>query len=261
MDPSPSSPTGMRATPPTAGPEPGLAAARPRAMSFARAARRLGLVPFGRRTGVAVAAIVVGFAWAGTGYRYQPYIDSPAAISEKIPAGDAELKQLAARLDRRSRELAAALRATAPRGVYIVIDQTQNRLYLKRDDVTLLEAKCSAGSGMVLKETIGKKREWVFDSPRGQFEVLSLLRNPVWAKPDWAFVEDSEPIPKNPADRLESGSLGEYGLYFGNGFLIHGTLYERLLGRAVSHGCIRVGRDDLRKVWANARIGMRIYIY
>ena len=170
-------------------------------------------------------------------------------------------QRLSARLGRRSRELAARLKATAPRGVYIVIDQTQNRLYLKRDDVTLLEAKCSAGSGMVLKETIGKKREWVFDSPRGQFEVLSLLRNPVWAKPDWAFVEDSQPIPKNPVDRLESGSLGEYGLYFGNGFLIHGTLYERLLGRAVSHGCIRVGRDDLRKVWANARIGTRIYIY
>jgi lipoprotein-anchoring transpeptidase ErfK/SrfK len=29
----------------------------------------------------------------------------------------------------------------------------------------------------------------------------------------------------------------------------------------VSHGCIRVGRDDLRKVWASARIGTRIFIY
>jgi L,D-transpeptidase YbiS len=220
-------------------------------------------VLFDRRVvvGVAIGLLVVGVAWAGTGYRYQPYIDRPAAISGKIPAGDAEVKQLTARLDRKTRELMTALRAAAPRGVYIVIDQTQNRLYLKRDDVTLLEAKCSAGSGMVLKETIGKKRQWVFDSPRGQFEVLSLLRNPVWAKPDWAFVEDGQPIPKNPADRLESGSLGEYALYFGNGFMIHGTLYERLLGRAVSHGCIRVGRDDLRKVWANARVGMRIYIY
>jgi len=262
MDPSPSSPTGTRATPPGAGPEPGRTDARPRVISITRAARRRVLVPLDWRVGVAAAVVLfAGVAWAGTGYRYQPYVDSPAAISGKIPTGDAELKQFAARLDRRSRELTAALRATAPRGVYIVIDQTQNRLYLKRDDVTLLDAKCSAGSGMVLKETVGKKREWVFDSPRGRFEVLSLLRNPVWAKPDWAFVEDSQPIPKNPADRLESGSLGEYALYFGNGFMIHGTLYERLLGRAVSHGCIRVGRDDLRKVWANARIGMHIYIY
>ena len=43
--------------------------------------------------------------------------------------------------------------------------------------------------------------------------------------------------------------------------MTHGTLYERLLGRAVSHGCIRVGRDDLRTVWANTKIGTHIYIY
>ena len=96
---------------------------------------------------------------------------------------------------------------------------------------------------------------------RGRFEVLSKAQNPVWRKPDWAFVEEGEPIPKNPADRLDYGALGEYALYFGHGFMIHGTLYERLLGRAVSHGCIRVGRDDLRKVYAAAPIGTPIYIY
>jgi L,D-transpeptidase YbiS len=132
---------------------------------------------------------------------------------------------------------------------------------LKKDEEVLVDAVCSAGSGMVLKETTGKKREWVFDTPRGSFHVLSKIENPVWRKPDWAFVEEGQPIPKDPSERFESGSLGEYALYFGNGYMIHGTLYERLLGRAVSHGCIRVGRDDLRKVWANVRVGTRIYIY
>jgi L,D-transpeptidase ErfK/SrfK len=229
-----------------------------------RAPRRIGPVALGRRSvavAAAIAALLGGIAWAGTGYRYRPYVDAPAVLSGKVPTGDRELKQWVSRLDRRSRELATRLKTAAPRGVYIVIDQTQNRLYLKRDDDTLLDARCSAGSGMVLKESGGKKREWVFDTPRGRFEVLTMLRNPVWAKPDWAFVEDGEPIPSNPADRIEAGSLGEFALYFGNGYMIHGTLYERLLGRAVSHGCIRVGRDDLRKVWANARVGTRIYIY
>ncbi len=209
----------------------------------------------------AVIALLVIIAWAGTGYDYAPYAGSPATLSGRVPAGDRGLRQLASRLRRGQRDLSARLRAAAPRGVYIVIDQTQNRLYLKRDDDTLLEAVCSAGSGMVLRETGGKQREWVFDSPRGRFEVLSMARNPVWTKPDWAFVEDAEPIPKNPADRVEYGSLGEYALNFGNGYMIHGTLYERLLGRAVSHGCIRVGRDDLRKIWANVRLGTRVYIY
>jgi L,D-transpeptidase YbiS len=279
MDRLPNSPTGTSGTPRAAGPDrgpaagvtrPALAGARPPLPRRSRTvpSRTLyvvGPLVIGQRALLAaVAALVILLsvvAWAGTGYSYQPYVDPAPRLSGEVPTGDRELQQFTARLERRSRDLTARLKAAAPKGVYIVIDQTQNLLYLKKDTDTLLEAKCSAGSGLVLRESVGKKREWVFDSPRGRFEVLSLLRNPVWAKPDWAFVEDGEPIPTNPADRLESGSLGEYALYFGNGFMIHGTLYERLLGRAVSHGCVRVGRDDLRKVWANARLGMRIFIY
>jgi L,D-transpeptidase YbiS len=209
----------------------------------------------------AAASLLCAVGVAGTGYRYEPFAPGVPAPTGTVPADERGLKQLTAKLKARERDLRLRLKASAPRGVYIVIDQTHNRLYLKKDDETLLEAVCSAGSGMVLRESGGKKREWVFDTPRGRFEVLSRTANPVWKKPDWAFVEEGEAIPKNPAERLDYGSLGEYALYFGNGFMIHGTLYERLLGRAVSHGCIRVGRDDLRQVWANTRIGTRIYIY
>ena len=247
------------------GAEPLPAAAPQPAVPVAGRPHRFGPVPLNLHTG-RIAATVVGLllvvAWAGTGYRYEPYVDTPAALSGSEPSpGEGDLKQLTARLSSRERQLQTRLKATSPRGVYIVIDQTHNRLYLRRDDEILLEAACSAGSGMVLKEGGGKKRQWVFDSPRGSFEVMSRMENPVWRKPDWAFVEEGQPIPKNPADRFESGSLGEYALYFGNGYMIHGTLYERLLGRAVSHGCIRVGRDDLRKVWAATKLGTRIFIY
>jgi L,D-transpeptidase YbiS len=216
------------------------------------------------RSRIAVAAAVLlllAALLAGTGYRYEPYTEQPLTVSGEVPPEARPLQQFAARLRSRQRALAGRLDALAPRGVYIVIDQTQNRLYLKRGSETLLQAVCSAGSGMVLRESGGKKREWVFDSPRGRFEVRTMLRDPVWRKPDWAFVEEGQPIPRNPAERLDYGTLGEYALYFGDGFMIHGTLYERLLGRAVSHGCIRVGRDDLRRVWANSRIGMQIFIY
>ncbi len=230
-----------------------------------RPLRHLGPIPLDWR-----AAAVCGGAlftlllilWAGTGYRYEPYVEEALPQARDLTnVGARDLQQLSTRLQNRERQLEARLRATQPRGVYIVIDQTHNRLYLKKDDETLLEAVCSAGSGMVLKEGTGKKRQWVFDTPRGAFEVLSRRQNPVWAKPDWAFVEEGQPIPKNAADRLEYGSLGEYALNFGDGYMIHGTLYERLLGRAVSHGCIRVGRDDLRKVWSATTLGTHIYIY
>jgi L,D-transpeptidase YbiS len=203
----------------------------------------------------ALAVASMALALAGTGWDFEPIRPrEPADARAAAPSRDA--LRLAGERDR----LQAALRRRVPRGPWIVIDQTHNRLRLMRGEETVLEAPCSAGSGMVLKEgTAG--RVWVFDTPRGRFEVLSKTEDPVWKKPDWAFVEEGEPIPKDPADRLEYGSLGEYALYFGNGYMIHGTLYERLLGRPVSHGCIRLGRDPLRVVYRTAPLGTPVYIY
>ncbi len=265
MEPSPSLPTGNGQVETAGGPDrvarpasPGPAASPGAPPSAWRAwlGRHLGTI-----AAAAAGTVLLAVFLEGTGYVYEPYAEQPLVVSSEVPSDARPLQQHVTRLRGRERQLSARLDALAPRGVYIVIDQTQNRLYLKRGNETLLQAVCSTGSGMVLRESTGKKREWVFDSPRGRFEVRTMLRDPVWRKPDWAFVEESQPIPKNPADRLDYGTLGEYALYFGDGFMIHGTLYERLLGRAVSHGCIRVGRDDLRKVWASARIGTQIYIY
>jgi lipoprotein-anchoring transpeptidase ErfK/SrfK len=166
------------------------------------------------------------------------------------------------RVARRERaRLEAALARKVPGGTYIVIDQTHNRLYLKRGERVLLEAVCSGGSGMVLKESGGGKRTWIFDTPRGVFRVTYKTENPVWKKPDWAFVEEGRPIPSDQSERFEYGVLGKYALSFGNGYMIHGTLYERLLGRSVTHGCIRLGADNLWKVYSQCPVGTPIYIY
>jgi L,D-transpeptidase YbiS len=83
----------------------------------------------------------------------------------------------------------------------------------------------------------------------------------VWRKPDWAFVEEGRPVPADPRERLEYGTLGEYALDLGDGYMIHGTLYEKLLGRSVSHGCVRLGRDALRQVYAATRVGSPVYVF
>jgi L,D-transpeptidase YbiS len=200
--------------------------------------------------------------WAG-GYRYQPLTSALESRAPKATASDAadgggpgDLRKL----EGEHRKLLASLERKTPRGKYIVVDRTNNLIYLRDSEQVLLDTICSAGSGHILKDPAGN-RTWVFDTPRGMHKVITILKNPIWRKPDWAFIEEGQPIPKDPRERFEPGTLGEYGLYFGDGFLIHGTLYERLLGRNVTHGCIRVGKLDLRQVVQETRIGTKIFIF
>lgn len=152
------------------------------------------------------------------------------------------------------------LKSLTPDKVYIVIDTGMNKLYLKKGGMVIHEAVVSSGSGNILKDPSGD-RQWVFETPTGEYAVKSKSVAPAWTKPDWAFIEEGEEIPKDPSKRIEKGVLGEYALGFGNGYFIHGTLYTRMLGRNVSHGCIRVGDKDLKAVFTAAAIGTRIYIF
>ena len=209
--------------------------------------------------GLAGWLLLLGLALWGTGFGYYEVRAAPEPAEIEAHLGERPPREWL-RLRAERRRLADALRRQVPRGAYVVIDQTHNRIRLLKGEAALLEASCSAGSGMVLKEGQGG-RVWVFDTPRGAFRVLTKLRNPVWRKPDWAFVEEGLPIPKSAGDRLEYGVLGEYALYFGDGYMIHGTLYERLIGRPVSHGCIRVGRAALRELNQALPVGAPVYIY
>jgi len=163
-------------------------------------------------------------------------------------------------LEARGSLLANRLKALAPRGTFIAVDTAENKLWVMQGDKVLREAVVSCGSGDVLEEP-GGKRKWVFDTPRGEFTVSSKLVNPTWIKPDWAFIEEGEKPPADYNERIDNDSLGSYALGFGDGFFIHGTLYTRLLGRNVTHGCVRVGDNDLKEVFQIVPIGARVYIF
>ncbi|MDH5468092.1 MAG: L,D-transpeptidase [Candidatus Aminicenantes bacterium] len=148
----------------------------------------------------------------------------------------------------------------SPRELYIVMDTANNILYLKKGEQTIRKCVISCGSGNILSEP-GGGRKWIFDTPKGEFFVKSKIREPYWIKPDWAFIEEGKDVPKDAKDRVEADFLGEYALGFGDGYFIHGTLYTRLLGRNVTHGCIRVGDEDLRELYMAASIGTKIFIF
>jgi L,D-transpeptidase YbiS len=143
----------------------------------------------------------------------------------------------------------------------ISVDTSANKLYLKKGLRLLWETDCSVGRGGTIRD---KKtgRSWQFATPRGEFRIITKIDNPAWIKPDWAFVENKEPIPP-PADpsRKVEGELGKYALNIGDGYLIHGTKNEADLGRAVSHGCIRLGAEALEKLYKAAPTGTKVYIY
>lgn len=163
----------------------------------------------------------------------------------------------------RSRQafLTGQLARLAPADPYIVVDTARNLLYFKQREKILLTAVVSTGSGAILDKPAQPQSHWVFDTPHGIFAIRSKLLNPIWVKPDWAFVEAGLAVPRNPAERLKPGVLGEYALGFGQGYFIHGTLYARLLGKNVTHGCIRLSDEDLRIVYRTAKVGTSVMIF
>jgi len=182
-------------------------------------------------------------------FAYYVSLDRPMVPSS---VGASNLNELM----RKNRALRKGIAGLSPNGVYVVIDTARNLLFLKEGNRTILKAVVSSGSGNILRDPSGK-REWIFDTPRAEFEVKGKIAGPKWIKPDWAFIEEGENIPKDWEDRVEEGVLGDYALAFGNGYFIHGTLYKRLLGRNVTHGCIRVGDEDLETLYRLSRVGRR----
>lgn len=220
----------------------------------------------GRRFRFALFALIVAggvsafLAARGTGYTYGPAPRGAGLAAPELSSDRTASRKLQAKLAAQNKQYESALNRLSPAGTYVVVDQTQNRLYLMDDDTIVRTAVCSAGSGMVLKAS-GSSKKWVFDTPRGVFKVRNKISNPIWKKPDWAFVEEGKTLPTNPEDRFESGTLGKYALYLEDGYMIHGTLYTRLLGRSVTHGCIRLGPEDLQAVWDAVPIGSSVYIF
>lgn len=144
--------------------------------------------------------------------------------------------------------------------LYVLVDTKTNKLYVKKSMKVLLEADCSVGRGGVLRDKTG--RGWDFSTPKGIFAVTWKTLDPVWIKPDWAFVEARSPVPpQDDPSRMVQGELGKYLLSIGHGYLIHGTKDEKSLGRPASHGCVRLGAADLEQLYRLAPVGTKVYVY
>ena len=62
-------------------------------------------------------------------------------------------------------------------------------------------------------------------------------------------------------NRRVEGELGRFALDLGDGYLIHGTADPKSIGRAVTHGCIRLGDDDIDWLYRHVPVGTVVHIY
>jgi lipoprotein-anchoring transpeptidase ErfK/SrfK len=81
-------------------------------------------------------------------------------------------------------------------------------------------------------------------SPRGEFHIVSHVINPTWYGP-------RQVVPPGPANPLGTRWMG-IGY---KGYGIHGTNAPRSIGKAASHGCIRMRKQDVEELFVLVSVG------
>jgi len=122
----------------------------------------------------------------------------------------------------------------------------QNRVVL----VSLVDRQLAViDNGLVIatfQVAVGAK---VSPSPTGEFTIVSRVSNPTYYRPGTVIPAGKD----NPVGTRWVGlSLKGYG--------IHGTNAPRSIGRAASHGCIRLRNRDMERLFTMLRVGDLVQI-
>ena len=145
--------------------------------------------------------------------------------------------------------------------VYLHVSIADRRLSVMRGNDVIHRFPVAVGKGAYLRHRDAANGGWLFETPAGVFSVGRKEEDPVWYAPDWHFIEKGQavPAPSSPR-RYFPGEMGEYALYLGDGLAIHGTKIESSVGRAVSHGCMRLSKEGIAAVYPLVRIGTKVII-
>ncbi|HEX6307136.1 MAG TPA: L,D-transpeptidase [Longimicrobiales bacterium] len=111
----------------------------------------------------------------------------------------------------------------------VLIDISDRRLYVEEDGEQIASYGVAVGTAS-------------HPTPRGSFTVQRIIWNPRWVPPDSEWAKDERPRepgdPKNPMGRVK--------IFFREPtYYVHGTNAEGSIGRAASHGCVRMLNDDV----------------
>jgi hypothetical protein len=201
-----------------------------------------------------------------------PRMPAPPARSEKRPAAGADRPAAADSLPQAptdsllhgastdARRHAAVLDSLQVRGPSLFVNTGQNRFYLYDAAHRLLRlGPCSTGSDSTLTAPDG--RTWHFTTPHGPRRVAHKATDPVWVKPDWAYLEEGlEPPAPGAPERRVQGVLGSHALDIGQGMFVHGSPFRITIGQPVTHGCVRLRDEDLALVYRTLSVGDLVYV-
>jgi L,D-transpeptidase catalytic domain/Putative peptidoglycan binding domain len=128
-------------------------------------------------------------------------------------------------------------------GPIIVIRRASNELYLY-DGPTLAHSFGVA---------TGSKK---FPTPLGDWEIVTMQRDPWWIPPDSKWAKDAKPIPPGPGNPLGTRWMGLDATAVG----IHGTPDAASIGYSASHGCIRMRISDAETLFNVVDVGTPVYV-
>ncbi|MEO7520316.1 MAG: L,D-transpeptidase [Gemmatimonas sp.] len=128
-------------------------------------------------------------------------------------------------------ELASRAVVEPPSRVHVEVDITARQLNVFRDSVLVETHPVAVGS-----------REW--PTRAGQWNIVQVVWNPEWIPPDESWAEQK--LPRKPGD--PANPLGRAQLVYDPPRSIHGTNDPKSVGKAVSHGSIRVTNQVAQKL-------------
>jgi lipoprotein-anchoring transpeptidase ErfK/SrfK len=138
---------------------------------------------------------------------------------------------------------AVTAQQSAPRAAFESRVQRQIIVSLPDKQLVLLE------DGKVLKTYPIAVGADVSRSPEGDFTVINRLENPTYYAPGKVIGPGKE----NPIGTRWMGLSKK-------GYGIHGTNVPSSIGKAASHGCIRMRRHDLEELFTMVRVGDKVQL-
>lgn len=118
-------------------------------------------------------------------------------------------------------------------------------IHLSRRQVTLYRGETPLKSYAI---AVGRPG---WETPVGSYEVKQMIKNPTWIHPLQKGVVIPGGDPENPLGRYWIGFWTDGKNWIG----FHGTPTPRSVGRAASHGCVRMYNKDVEELFKQVTLG------